>query len=311
MGEWSKKIGEYGENVAEKFFSVIGWNDMRSGVEIRCMNTEGKHLNDNGQQSITHGIDYLFSYDSPLVDGHINNIIISVKYKTVKYPNSPTKLFKEFMEDLIRQLECFEYSEAKNSLVLDRYCNVINDIGILFWLNNQKDSNDDLINIVSSARIDYNGEKTIYIMDNKRVAFILDVMKFIKTKTDLYDYFFFYPSTGQNINPISRDNSGKIMPIEYINSNIIPIKLQKKDNPRENCLFLGVLDDFEEDTFLRTMGLAKEISSTFAGQTLIAFHDYNELSHKEIVANAKMRFQESGYAKTVSVLNFNDSLNVF
>lgn len=27
MGEWSKKIGEYGEDVVEKFLSIIGWND--------------------------------------------------------------------------------------------------------------------------------------------------------------------------------------------------------------------------------------------------------------------------------------------
>ena len=25
MGEWSKKIGEYGENLVERFLSVIGW----------------------------------------------------------------------------------------------------------------------------------------------------------------------------------------------------------------------------------------------------------------------------------------------
>lgn len=311
MGEWSKKIGEYGENVAEKFFSVIGWNDMHKGVSIPCMKTNGEHLNDEGNPSETHGIDNLFSYNSPLVDGHINNVLISVKYKTVKYPNSPTKLFKGFMEDLINQMECFEYSNKKDSLVAGIQCNVINDIGVLFWLNNKKDSNDDLISVISSARIDYSGDKTIYIMDNKRVAFILDVMKFIKTKAIEYDYAFYYPSTGQNINPIIRDSSGKILPVEYLNSSIIPIKLQNTANSRENCLFIAVLDNFEEDCFLRIMGLAKEISSTFASQTIIAFHDYDELNHKEMVSNAKLRFQESSYAKTVSVLNFNDPLNAF
>lgn len=27
MGEWSKKIGEYGEDVVEKFLSIIGWHE--------------------------------------------------------------------------------------------------------------------------------------------------------------------------------------------------------------------------------------------------------------------------------------------
>ena len=28
MGEWSKKIGEYGENLVEKILSVVGWTDL-------------------------------------------------------------------------------------------------------------------------------------------------------------------------------------------------------------------------------------------------------------------------------------------
>lgn len=36
MGEWSKKIGEYGENLVERFLSVIGWNDPVKGITIPC-----------------------------------------------------------------------------------------------------------------------------------------------------------------------------------------------------------------------------------------------------------------------------------
>ena len=311
MGEWSRKIGEYGEDVVKKFLSIIGWNDCGEGISLPCMKINNEHLNENGNPCHSHGIDYLYSYDSPLIDGHINNVLISVKFKTSKYPNTPTNIFKGFMEDLIMQMECFEYSEKKDSLLFDRSCNTVSDIGVLFWLNNQEDSNDDLISIISSARIDCNSDRTIYIMDNKRVAFILDVMKFVKTKVNEYDYAFFYPSTGLNINPINRNSSGKILPVEYINSSIIPIKLQNRANPKENYLFIAVLDDFEEDSFTRVMGLAKEISSTFASQTIIGFHNYNDLNHGESVSNAKLRFQESEYTRTVAVINFNDPLNAF
>ena len=30
MGEWSKKIGEYGEDVVEKFLSIIGMNLLKA-----------------------------------------------------------------------------------------------------------------------------------------------------------------------------------------------------------------------------------------------------------------------------------------
>ena len=43
MGEWSKKIGEYGEDVVEKFLSIIGWNNPAKGVQIECLNKNGEH----------------------------------------------------------------------------------------------------------------------------------------------------------------------------------------------------------------------------------------------------------------------------
>ncbi len=76
MGEWSKKIGEYGENVVKTFFSVIGWNDLATGVTLSCI-SNGKHLNEKGNPKETHGIDFLFSYINPLVSGQLNNVLIN------------------------------------------------------------------------------------------------------------------------------------------------------------------------------------------------------------------------------------------
>ena len=54
MGEWSKKIGEYGENVVERFLSVIGWNEPQKGIEIKCSSQEGSHKNNAGAPVHTH-----------------------------------------------------------------------------------------------------------------------------------------------------------------------------------------------------------------------------------------------------------------
>jgi hypothetical protein len=311
MGEWSKKIGEYGEKVVENFFSVIGWNDMSKGHTLPCLNSS-KHLNEKGNPKETHGIDFLYSYMNPLVSGQLNNVLISSKYLTKKYPNSPTEMFRGFMDDLITTLECFEGAEMKNSIIEGFSCSSINDVGVLVWLNNQEDSNDDLISVVSSARIiDTVENKTIYILDNKRVAFIIEVMKYINAKANKFEYYFYYPNTGQNINPQGRQNIGKVLPVEYLNSSIIPIKLVNKDNEKETCLFLATLDDFEEEDLTRLMGLSKDITTDLAGEVIIAFPDYNELNHKSVVATAKQKFQVPEFTKTVSVVNFNNSLNVF
>lgn len=309
MGEWSKKIGEYGENIVEKFFKVIGWHDLIKGVDISCLN-QVKHTNRDNKARKTHGVDFLYTYMSPLVSNQLNNIIISVKYKTSKYPNNPTTLFKNFMDDLITSLECFDFSQEKNNIINGYSYSSVNDIGVLFWLNNQTDSNDDLINTVSSARIENVGNKTIFIMDNKRVGFILEVMRCIKSCESEYTHAFYYPNTGQNINPINRVNIGSILPVEYLNSSIIPIKLENKFNSKETCLFLATLDDFEEEDLLRLMGLAKDISTDLVGEVIIAFHDYNELNHSNIVSRAKHKFQAINFTKTVRVINFSNPLDI-
>lgn len=311
MGEWSKKIGEYGENVVEKFFSVIGWHDMAKGVVLDCINGE-KHLNKIGNPKETHGIDFLYSYLNPLVAGQLNNVLISSKFETSKYPNSPTVKFKNFMEDIITTMECYDVSNVKDETLTGFSYSTLNDVGVLFWLNNKADSEDDLIKIVANSRIeDTSVTKTIYIMDNKRVAFILEVMKFVKTKENDFESSFYYPNTGQNINPLERINVGKRLPVEYLNSSIIPIKLSNKNNSKETYLLLATFENFEEGDLMRLMGLAKDIGTELVGKVIIAFADYNELEHKQTVTLAKQKFQSSEFTKNVSVINFLDPSSVF
>ncbi len=311
MGEWSKKIGEYGENVVEKFLSVVGWGNPAKGIEINCSKRNEEHKNKDGNPVRTHGIDFFYSYLSPLIDGQLNNVVISSKFKTEKYPNSPTKVFKEYFEDLVNTIDCFSDSEYNNQVIeVHHQFSSVNDVGVLFWLNNQNESNDDLISIIANAKIDVIMNKTIYIMDNKHVAFVLDLISYIKT-TNRYNYSFFYPSTGQNINPISRTDNGTILPVEFFNSSIIPIRLENKDNPNEVSFFIGSIDSFDQDSFMRLMGLAKDMSKHLTGEVIIGFPDYNDLEHKNTVSIAKQGFEDNNFAKTVSAVNYHNLLSVY
>ncbi len=310
MGEWSKKIGEYGEETVEKFLSIIGWDKPAKGIQIDCLKKNGEHVNEKGKAVHTHGIDFLFSYINPLVDGQLNNIIISSKFKTSKYPNSATVTFKEFMRDLINQVECFDISTNKEDILNNFQYSSINDVGVLFWLHNQTDSDDDLINRIANARIDTINSNSIYIVDNKHVGFILSVMKYLKAKNE-YKYSFYYPSTGRNINPLTRKDTGAILPVEYLNSSIIPFKLVKTNNEKESYLMLASIDSFDRDTFMRLMGLAKDISTNLSGSIIIGFPDYNYLLHETIVRQTKQGFNDIEFTKTVSVINYSDPLSVF
>lgn len=309
MGEWSKKIGEYGEDTVEKFLSAIGWSTPIKGITIPCSMLNGEHKNEKEESVQTHGVDFLYSYMNPFVSGQLNNIIISSKFSMEKYPNSPTKKFKWFMTDLINAIECFGCSEKKNEFTEPFTCSSINDIGVLFWLHGSKNSNDDLISSVSSARIDAVCDKTIYIVDNKHIAFILELILYIKAQQQ-YSYSFYYPGTGLNINPTTRKNTGNFLPVEYINASVIPFKLENKANPNEIAFFIGTIENFEKESFLRLMGLAKDLSADLAGQVVIGFPDYNKLLHEEIVNSSKLGFRDVNYTKTVKVVNFLNPIDI-
>ena len=168
MGEWSKKVGEYGEDVVEKFLSIVGWSNPSKGLTIHCSKNNGEHKNQNNDSVRTHGIDFLYSYMNPLVDGQLKNVIISSKYSTSKYPDSPTQQLKWFMTDLINTMECFDDSDIKSEILETFSCSSIDDVGVLFWLNGDNNSNDDLISVVSSTRFDTLRNATIYIFKCSR-----------------------------------------------------------------------------------------------------------------------------------------------
>ncbi|MGI5102391.1 GapS4a family protein [Treponema vincentii] len=308
MGEWSKRIGEYGENLVEKILSVVGWTDLQKGIEIKCSNEE--HTNTKGKPLKTHGIDFLYSYLSPLVDGQLNNVIISSKFQAKKYPNNPTAKFKDFMKDLIHTIDCFDNSTQKENVIQGFNFTSVNSVGVLFWLNNDETSTDDLIAKVAAARLDAIRDNSIYIIDNKRACFILTVMSFVKSNPK-YKYSFWYPSTGRNVNPQERPDTGTFLPVEYLNSSIIPIKLENKDNHKETCLLLASVDNFETDECIRLMGLAKDISKNLVGEVILAFPDYNELKHKNDSNQAKQSFEDKSFTDTVKVKNYKDILGDF
>lgn len=304
MGENSKKIGEHGESYVEKFLNAVGWNNLKKGIELKCSNES--HVNKKGNHSRTHGIDFQYSYINPLVDGQLNNVIVSVKNQD--YPNNPSQKFREFMKELIAMLDCFDCSEEKQKVTSGFHCNSINDIGVLFWIEKDESSCSDLIKSVSSVRLDEIKNNVIYVVDSKRAKFILEVMRFVKTKND-YSYSFYYPLTGRNLNPQSRNNIGEMLPVEYLNSSIIPIKLEKKDNNKEISLLLATIDNFEADDFMRLMGLAKDISTNLVGEVIIAFPNYDQLKHNNVVNELKQRFQDAEFTKTVSVINYIHPIN--
>jgi hypothetical protein len=303
MGEWSRRIGEVGEEIVGEFFELIGWSNSRSNLNLPCMKRQRHQTGANPRT--THGIDYLFSYESTLCDRTLEHLVVSVKYTLDPYPANPSTKFKGYFSELARTMECFKKSEIRQSSNIQFYgIDEARDIGVLFWLTGNVSGVDNIIQEVAGVRnIDEFSYDSIYIVDNKCVGFIYYTLKYLSTSRPDSEIEFFYPSTGKNHNPISRESSGKILPVEFINSNILPLKLiNKKD--KSKTFVLSVTDNFHRDYLKRLIGLAHEMTADFVNDTLILFPDFNQLLHENQVNEAKSSFKDQRFTESVRVFSY-------
>lgn len=299
MGEYSKRIGEVGENVVAEFLNIIGWHNPQRNVDIISVDPEG-------QKKRTNGYDGYFHYISPMISNTIENILYSSKYSTDPYPANPVTKFKEHYADLSATIESFKKSEIKQQTIsLHENIDTHFDRGILFWLNNSGNPDNDLISklgrIELNTKIDHDG---IFLVDNKRIEFIYDSILFAQNNFRGYDLDFIYFNTGQNYSDTNIRN-GKIMPVQFINASIIPLRAF---NNGETVVILNSIDRFDENELMKLMGIAKNIGCNVQGKTFITFPDYLETKHAPVVANRKQIFNDPSFTSNLTITNFNNSI---
>lgn len=297
MGEFSKRIGEIGEDIVVEFLALIGWHQPVRNFDIPSTDPD-KH----GKQ--THGIDGYIHYKSPMISRTLENILISVKYSKDKYPNAPVEKFKDHYRDLGMAIESFKKSEMRVKTINNRSdFETTFDRGIIFWLNNVDDTSQDILQKLSKleAPKDFNHDG-IFLVDNKKIEFFFNAIEFAKRKYPNKPIEFTYFSTGLNSDNDTPKN-GSIMPVQYLASNILPIRVETETN--KHTLILCSRENFEEEELIKLIGLAKNITANYQSNTIIAFPDYNRLQHEQLVDSAKLIVEESSFTNSLSIENFN------
>jgi hypothetical protein len=297
MGEFAKRIGDVGEEIVVDFLALVGWHQPVRNFDIPSIDPEKHEKN-------SHGIDGYFHYKSPMISRTLENILISVKYSKDKYPNAPVEKFKSYYRDLGMAIESFKKSEIRAKTINSRSdFETTFDRGVIFWLNNVDDDSVDILEKLSKleAPKDFNHDG-IFLVDNKKVEFFFKAIEFAKRKYPGKEIQFTYFSTGLN-NDNETPKNGSIMPIQYLGSNILPMRVQA--DAEKSTLILCSRENFEEEELIKLIGLAKNITANYQSNTIIAFPDYNRLQHEQLVNSAKLILEESSFTNTLSVENFN------
>jgi hypothetical protein len=305
MGEWSKKVGEVGEEIAGIFLQTIGWGAAQHGVAFTCHRPEAHDKSADGRG--THGIDYLVARRSPLVDGVGQNLVVSVKFSSDPYPRSPNPKFKEHFTDLAHTLECFKNSDERNRLLQSvRGVTRTQDVGVLLWIHNDRKGNNDVISQASKAILPYTlTYEAIYLVDNRRAQFVFNSVHYARSIGDGSDVTFFYPDTGKNVNPTTKETHGTFLPVEHINSSVLAFRIADHSSS-ERTLLLSTIESFSEVGLKRLMGLAQSISQDWCSRVILAFPDFDKLHHGNIVQSAKGCFSNATFTNGAEVHCYED-----
>jgi hypothetical protein len=201
-------------------------------------------------------------------------------------------------------MECFKGSAIRQSS--SRQFSGIDksrEIGVLFWITNNSSDSDTIIKkVAGSYGIDDFNYESIYLVDNSCLSFIYDTIKYLLLNNSDSSIEFFYQNTGRNYNPLVKESSGKILPVEMINSNVILLKLNNKDE--STTFVISASEDFHRDHLKRLIGLAYEITADFAKDTLILFPNFDRLQHENQVSEAKSSFRDRRFTDKVRVSSY-------
>jgi hypothetical protein len=301
MGEWSKSIGEKGEKVVKFIFEeILDFNSLVENYSIDC--NKGEKHKIATKDKTTHGIDGLVYYVSPIEDQLLDIVIISSKYTASEYENYPKNRFKSHLEDLANTIECFQNSKLKSSINQKFSAVTKTDIsGILVWLSNASDLDFDLISKLSNSSIesDLNFDKVI-LLDNKRVNFLYESIYRVKEVYGKDNVNFVYHNSSLNYSSLQAHTYGKVFPINYFYSDIIPLRIEKENKV---SFLLYVNDTFDERNFSQILSFAKSFDHlNSVDKTIVNYKGYdsliNENTVKEILFNfPKYKLDENLFVK--------------
>ena len=184
------------------------------------------------------------------------------------------------------------------------------DTGVLFYINNNTDpENQDLIgnklqNISIESSLKF---RTIHVVDNRRAAFLFDSLTYVKNKYGEDNVNFFYPSTTLNIKQAVKTYHGKILPVEFISSPVIPLVIENKfDEQPIFCLIVD--DDLTYENLELLVAVARDLVSDLTKNISFLFPNYNEINHKEDIDKIKINTSNiSGKSLNIKVGSFRET----
>lgn len=265
----------FNQRIAKKILGLIGWNQFGENHKVEVFN---EYTSEND----VHQVEFVGSLESKLKDDTGDFVMVSSIHDLI-YPNTSKAEIVKYIRDAELVLGDFK---QKNSLPLKLYQNT-EYYSVLFWLTTE--SSEISSNFIHHAKDNYrrnllNENVNYFLIDNNKANFIISSIATAKNYRDNVPVRFLYPITEANQSPNKIGQRGLKLPVQYINSSVIPIA---KEDRSTISFLLFCSDPFSSESLKKLIWLTIRLTSGFGNEYRLYFSDYDEEVHgndaKEVI----------------------------
>jgi hypothetical protein len=270
----------FNHRIAKKILELIGWKQFDENHKVEIFN-ERTNKND------IHEIDFEGEFESKLKEKSGDFIMVS-SIHDLQYPDTSKSEIEKYLDDTEI---VFKELKQNNRIPLKAYDNT-DYYSLLFWLTTE--TNELSKNFIHHAKDNYrrkwmNEEINYFLIDNNKANFLISSIATAKNYRDDVAVKFLYPITEANQSPDKIGQRGLKLPVQYINSSVIPIS---KEDKSKISFLLFCSDPFSTDALKKLIWLTIRLTSGFGNEYLLYFPDFDEATHSNEASQVIRSFNE-------------------
>lgn len=276
--------------IAKKILELIGWNQFGENQKVEI-------FNEHTSETDVHQVEFVGNFESKLKEETGDFIMVS-SIHDLKYPDSSKAEILKYINDTET---VFNDLKQNNSIPLKAYQNT-EYYSLLFWLTT--DPNEVSTNFIHHAKDNYKRnllkeDINYFLIDNSKANFLISSIATAKNYRDNVPVKFLYPITEDNQSPKRIGERGFKLPVQYINSSVIPIT---KEDKSKISFLLFCSDTFSTESLKKLIWLTIRLTSGFGNEYLLYFPDFDEATHSNDAKEVIRSFNEELLDEKIKIL---------
>jgi hypothetical protein len=282
----------FNQRIAKKILELIGWNQFGENQKVEI-------FNEHTSETDVHQVEFVGNFESKLKEDTGDFIMVSSihdliypdssKAEIVKYINDTEIVFNDFKQNNTIPLKTFQNTEY---------------FSLLFWLTT--DPSEVSTNFIHHAKDNYRRnllkeDVNYFLIDNSKANFLISSIATAKNYRDNVPVKFLYPITEGNQSPHRIGERGLKLPVQYINSSVIPIT---KEDKSKISFLLFCSDTFSTESLKKLIWLTIRLTSGFGNEYLLYFPDYDEATHSNDAKEVIRSFNEELLDEKIQILRY-------